>query len=630
MPLNTICDLMNYFYFLINLLTRDTHESWPGMTKLRRQISVLLFLLIGNNVIGQTNYLLHIRSIDKDSVFISSGLDLKTAFLTRNECVSYINQLPAYLQAKGYVTASLDSIHYDSAFARIVLYTGDKYEWTQLDASQIDPSVLQAIGWRDKVFAGKPMDFSQVQQWQEKILGYMENNGYPFSKVYLDSLQLDNEKIWAQLKLEKGPSYKIDSIRVFGDVKIANEFLQRYLDIRNGSLFNKEKLLRVSRRMRELAYVEEEYPSKLVWLGTGSTLEMYLKPRRSSQVNVLVGFLPNNDQLSSKKILITGEANLNLKNALGSGETIGLNWQQLQVKSPRLNIIYQHPYLFNTPIGLDFAFDMFRKDSTFLNVNFQLGAQYILNVNQSGKLFVQRTQTIVNGVNKNFILQTYRLPDEADVSAINVGVDYEYNNTNYRLNPTKGNEFRIITSVGTKKIKKNNEIIELKDAGNPSFEFGSLYDTMKLKTYQLRARVSAAKYFPLGQQNRSTIKMGINGGLFQSGNVFRNELFQIGGYKLLRGFDEESQYLSQFLIGTAEFRYLVGQNSFFYAFTDGGWGRNNSQNTDLNYTYFGTGLGLAFETKVGIFNLAWAVGKRSDLEFNLRQSKIHFGFVNYF
>ena len=34
---------------------------------------------------------------------------------------------------------------------------------------------------------------------------------------------------------------------------------------------------------------------------------------------------------------------------LGAGETIGLNWQQLQVKSPRLNIIYQHPYLFNTP-----------------------------------------------------------------------------------------------------------------------------------------------------------------------------------------------------------------------------------------------------------------------------------------
>src|SRR5688572_23834648 len=398
------------------------------MTKLRLQISVLVFLLICINAIGQNNYLLHIKSIDKDTVFIISGLGVKTAFATRNECVSYINQLPGYLQAKGYVTASLDSIHYDSAFARIVLYTGDKYEWTQLDASQIDPAVLQAIGWRDKIFTDKPMDFSQVKQWQEKILGYMENNGHPFAKVYLDSLYLDSEKVSAQLKLEKGPSYKIDSIRIVGDVKIANEFLQRYLDIRNGSLFNKEKLLRVSRRMRELAYVEEEFPSKLVWLGTGSTLEMYLKPKRSSQVNVLVGFLPNNDQLSSKKILITGEANLNLKNALGAGETIGLNWQQLQVKSPRLNIIYQHPYLFNSPFGIDFSFDMFRKDSTFLNVNFQLGLQYKVDAFRTGKVFIQRFQTIVNGANTAYVLQQYRLPDEADVSTTNLGIDYQYNN----------------------------------------------------------------------------------------------------------------------------------------------------------------------------------------------------------
>ena len=600
------------------------------MTKLRLQILVPVLLLLSFNSVAQNNYLLQISSIDKDSIFIISNLGIRTVFATRNDCASYINQLTANLQTKGYVTASIDSILYDSAFARVVMYVGDKYEWAQLDTKQIDPSVLQAIGWRDKTFTDKPMDFSQVRQWQEKILNYMENSGHPFAKVYLDSLQMDREKVWAQLKVEKGPSYKIDSIRVLGDVKIDNNFLQRYLDIKNGSLFNREKLLGVSRRMRELTYVEEEYPAKLVWLGTGSVLEMYLKQKKSSQINVLVGFLPNNDQLSSNKLLITGEANLNLKNTLGAGETIGLNWQQLQVKSPRLNILYQHPYIFKSPVGLDFTFDMFRKDSTFLNVNFQLGAQYILNVNQSGKLFIQRFQTIVNSIDKNFILQNYQLPDEADVSSVSVGVDYEYNSTNYRLNPTKGNEFRIITSVGIKKIKENSEVLELKDPANPSFDFGSLYDTIKLKSYQFRIRASAAKYFPLGRQNRSTVKTAINGGFFQSANIFRNELFQIGGYKLLRGFDEESQYLSQFAVATLEYRYLVGQNSFFFAFTDGGWGRNNSQNTDVSYGYFGTGLGLAFETKVGIFNLAWAVGKRSDLEFNLRQSKIHFGFVNYF
>jgi hemolysin activation/secretion protein len=99
---------------------------------------------------------------------------------------------------------------------------------------------------------------------------------------------------------------------------------------------------------------------------------------------------------------------------------------------------------------------------------------------------------------------------------------------------------------------------------------------------------------------------------------------------MLRGFDEESEYLSQYVVGTLEYRYLIGLNSFFFGFVDGGWGRNNSHSSKYTHTYIGTGLGLALETKAGIFNLAWAVGKRDDTQFNLRQSKIHFGFVNYF
>jgi outer membrane protein assembly factor BamA len=517
----------------------------------------------------------------------------------------------------------------DSTF--IQLYTGSLYRWAELNAYGIEEKLLDAVGWRPKMFDKKPMDFSQVQSWQERFLSQLENKGYPFAKVYLDSFQLEDEKVSALLKINKGPLYKIDSIRLYGNAKISNNYLQRYLDIPNGSIYSKEKLLRINKKIRELTYVEEEKPADLTMLGTGSVLNMYLKQKKSSQVNVLVGFLPNNNQLASKKMLITGEGNLNLKNTLGSGETIGLNFQALQVESQRLNFLYQHPYLFRSPFGLDFAFDMFRKDSSFVNVNFQIGAQYVLSTNQAGKVFFQRFSTILNqgGVNGTQVIQTRRLPAAADVSSMAAGVDYEYNNTDYRFNPRKGNDIRVITSVGTKKIKKNNEVLDLKDPGDPSFNFDRLYDTVKLKTYQFRVRLTAARFFPLGNQ-RSTIKTALNGGFFQSGNIFRNELFQIGGYKLLRGFDEESQYLSQFAVATVEYRYLVGQNSFFFALADGGWGRDASRGQQLVYTYFGTGLGLAFETKAGIFNLAWAVGKRNDTEFNLRQSKIHFGFVNYF
>ncbi|MBI5857804.1 MAG: BamA/TamA family outer membrane protein [Sphingobacteriales bacterium] len=597
----------------------------------RLQISVLVLLLASVYSFGQNKYNLHVHGVDNDSAGIVAKTGLQVSFPSYTACAEYINKLPGYLQSKGFVTASIDSLNFDSSFARITIFLGELYQWALLDVKNIETAILDAVGWREKMFAGKPINFEEVQQWQEKILNRMENTGYPFARVYLDSLQLDKDRVSALLKINKGPLYRIDSIRLYGNAKISNNYLQRYLDIPNGSLYSKEKLFRINKKIRELTYVEEERPFDIALLGTGSVLNLYLKQKKSSQVNALIGFLPNNDQLSTKKVLITGEANILLKNALGAGETIGLNWQQVQVKSPRLSLLYQHPYLFTSPVGLDFSFDMYKKDSAYLNIDFQLGVRYSLHTSQSGKFFLQWFQTIVSegGINTGLILLNRRLPNVGDVNYFNVGFDYDFNNTDYRLNPGKGNEIRLITTVGAKKLKKNNQILELKDPNDPGYDFEKLYDTVKLNTYQFRIRTTAVRYWPLGAQ-RNTIKTALNGGMFQSGNTFRNELFQIGGYKLLRGFDEESQYLSHFIIATAEYHYLVGQNSYFYVLTDGGWGQSNIAKNKINYAYFGAGLGMVFETKAGIFNLAWAVGKRNDTQLNLRQSKIHIGFVNYF
>ncbi|HTM91814.1 MAG TPA: hypothetical protein VL095_05320, partial [Flavisolibacter sp.] len=134
-------------------------------------------------------------------------------------------------------------------------------------------------------------------------------------------------------------------------------------------------------------------------------------------------------------------------------------------------------------------------------------------------------------------------------------------------------------------------------------------------------------FVPLGKQ--SAIKLGLNAGIYQSANYFRNELFQIGGYKLMRGFDEESQFVSQYAISTVEYRYRVGLNSFFFVFTDGGLGKHLLE-AKRNHSYLGTGLGLSLETKAGIVNLAGALGKRDDIPFNFRQFKVHIGFASYF
>ena len=137
---------------------------------------------------------------------------------------------------------------------------------------------------------------------------------------------------------------------------------------------------------------------------------------------------------------------------------------------------------------------------------------------------------------------------------------------------------------------------------------------------------SLAHYFTAGKQ--SVIKTAVNAGWYESPNYFRNELFQLGGYKLLRGFDEESIYANRYAVGTLEYRYLLGINSYFSGFVDIGATSNNI--TNQSNTYVGGGIGLAFETKQGIINISFADGKRNDLPFNFRESKIHLGFVSIF
>jgi outer membrane protein assembly factor BamA len=140
---------------------------------------------------------------------------------------------------------------------------------------------------------------------------------------------------------------------------------------------------------------------------------------------------------------------------------------------------------------------------------------------------------------------------------------------------------------------------------------------------------SAAHYFPFGKNN--AFKTAVNFGIIQSPQTFRNELFQIGGYKLLRGFDEESIYASQYAVFTAEYRYLVGINSFFFGFSDAGFTKTKFNVSEFSNSFISGGIGLEFETKFGLLNLSYAIGKRDDVKFDIRNSsKIHFGYINYF
>lgn len=572
--------------------------------------------------IAQTNYKLIIHFIDKDTGFIAKNLGLKTTFLSSLACNEYIEKLPSVMQANGYIASSVDSVISFESQSVIYLFLGEQYKALNLHIRNQDKQYVQQFGLNEKKTPENTIPFYEYKGMTEKLLDYFEDAGYPFAKIFLDSVSIVNNQINAILNIEKGFQYRIDSVRMYGSAKLSKNFIHHYLNIERGSPYSKNKLEKINERLLELPYVQQSQPWDVTMLNTGSLVNLYLQPKKSNQINVLAGFLPSNQQLGGK-LLLTIDANLQLQNAFGGGENFGLVWQQIQPGSPKLHLQYTQPYIFNSAFGVDFLFDLNKRDSGFLNLNAQLGLLYMLSPNKTGKVILQTQQTNVLQLDTFSIKANKRLPDVADVSSLNLGINYDVSTTDYRLNPRRGNEFSIFILAGNKTIKKNNLITQIKDT---SFNYNMLYDSVKLNTYQLKFNVKAAHYFKTGKQ--TVLKTAGNIGWFESPSYFRNELFQIGGYRLLRGFDEESIFTNRYAVGSIEYRYLIGLNSNFFVFSDFGFSTNSIIRQTNNY--LGAGAGLSFETKSGIFNISYAVGKRNDLNFDLKQSKIHLGYISIF
>jgi hemolysin activation/secretion protein len=156
----------------------------------------------------------------------------------------------------------------------------------------------------------------------------------------------------------------------------------------------------------------------------------------------------------------------------------------------------------------------------------------------------------------------------------------------------------------------------------------AIYNNLKLNTTQYQVESEFAGYLPLFK--KSALKLGAQFASVYGEQIFKNELFRIGGLKTLRGTNEESIYASTYAISTIEYRFLFEQNSAIYLFADAAWYENNSINTYVTDMPYGVGAGISFETKAGIFSLNYALGKQFSNPLDIRSGKIHFGIVNSF
>jgi outer membrane protein assembly factor BamA len=590
-----------------------------------KMLVLLTLFLLGSSycAMGQT-WTLRTHCIDSTSNVTGIQRNNKS-FSQLRELIQEINTIVPHYQEQGFLAAAIDSIALHDQVYDIYYFIGTKYQWGTLSFDSIPAAYLIAANINPLQYTQRALNPKSIAQICERLLQHAEENGYPFAQLYLTEIKnISPQNISAQVHIDRGSYRRIDSIIINGEVKIANSFMQRYLDILQGSVYNEKKLKSISQRLRELAFIEESSPWVINFRPGDTRLSLFLKEKKANQLNAILGVMPNNLQVG--KLLLTADMQIALQNLLGYGESISASYQNLQARSPRLKADLIIPYIMHSPIGLEAHFDLFRNDLQFRKVNFQTGIRYALNARDLIRFYVQTMSNRIINIDTPSIIAQKQLPANIDVRVQGIGIEINLNRTDYKLNPHKGWYIRSSATAFTRKVLKNNAITGLQDGSG--FNYSSLYDSVNNTQYLYHIQTEAATFLPIGKD--LSVKLAYQAAYIAAPHLFQNELFQIGGFKILRGFDEQSIFANQYHIAVSELRLKLNPNSYAYIFSDNGWVQSKFNNYNRAAWYNGFGLGTTLQTKTGIFSIALGYGRNDFHPLRIKESKLSFGYVALF
>jgi outer membrane protein assembly factor BamA len=547
-------------------------------------------------LLGQKSYTLSFNEVSYQQIQKKIPANFKDSL----SVIRFLQNIQIKAVKKGYILSSFDSIHFKNTEVIVHFTLGDKINEIHLAYSEADIQFLkQKANLKEKQLANIPFQAVELSKLLERLYHSGVDNGYPFTKIYLDSINYNQGLIRAKLMLNKGELYRIKQIHIKGDSLLSKQMISSLIRIKEGDLYNEANLASISKQLKQVNHLQELKPHEILFTKEGVELFVYVKSNPISSVNGVLGLQPNP---ITEKLAVTGELSLKLVNVFHKSELVQLNWRSIQPGTQSLNSVFNYPYLFKSSFGIDAGFNLYKKDSTFLETKAQLGVQYQLPNGSFLKAYYQNYgSSILSGASSSTL-------NFSTVKTGAYGLSFLKKELDYIPNPSEGYVLLTDVALGKRNARKS--------------------DTSEVfSTTTYRITVQLNWFIPIAK--RHVLRFGANAETYYAPDIYENELFRFGGLTSLRGFNEDELFATTKSILTLEYRFLVDQNSHAFAFFDQGMYENTSTNYQRDFP-FGFGAGFSFGTQLGIFSISYGIGKQYDNPLLLKNGKVHFGYIAYF
>ncbi len=585
-----------------------------------KYLVALVFVITSGLVIsGQSLYFPKIIEVNGHDNLVDFGLKPNIAYESKTILSNVKTRIGLY-KKEGRVFSTIDTTFIKSDTLFVFWYKGDK-----IDIALIIDSIVQ----KDISFIPKKIDLDTagVVLFHKQVLEHYNSKGYPFAKSAFTIDSLTTDKIQLNHEFEKGEYITWDTISIPDSINLRKSFLSQILNVKQGQPFDIKLVNDIKVRMRNLTFVQLQGEPQVKFIFDQASIILPLIDRPASRFDFIIGVLPSND--GNRRVWnINGEFMADMINKFGFGERISAVIKRLSLEDQLLKVSGNMPFLLGSAFGIDGDFELRRNRNLTLDVLGSFGIHYNLSNTKRFKAYWNLNSSSLINVNTTQILAQKRLPKTLDYSINGGGLEFWYNKLDYIFNPRKGNTAKINISLGQRKIIKNQEILAL---NNESINFSTAYDSIRLKNVQIGLDIDLARYTPISNWgvNKTSLTAGLK---YNNDRVVENDLYRLGGNRLMRGFDELTLLHNFYAVATTEFRLILDQNSFLsLPFFDLGFLQTDSQSLRPKGVWaMGVGLGMNFSTKAGIFNISFAAGNYDQKGFDFANTKIHFGYVNLF
>ncbi len=530
---------------------------------------------------------------------------------SRQELPIYSRKIEEYLYDKGWLFARIDSVQVkpdqDSLHVQVKFF-GSRGKQTLVGAVHLksDSLPVQTYQNQSDFVAGRPWSEKQIDETIRRFLKTAAEAGFLFARVNTSEMKIRQKDGHSladiNLHVHENERVYINNVLIRGRRYTQEKVILRDLGLHVGQPYATSIVDDIPVQLMRLGIFKSVKQPVIYRTAPDSiVLEITIEEGSAASFDGVIGYIPKTGKTG--KGYFTGLVDISFKNLFGTGRKFAVHWKKPNTLSDEFFLEYTEPWVFNYPLDLSGRLERTVRDTTFIQWNYALHSRLHLLRNLAILWKVQRNIYIPDSsASRDFRL----LQNEI----VNAQIGVEYDTRDYAPNPHGGIFYSSSYAYG------------LKHNSGPAYIIreDSLKKNEDLHSILLRLEF----YYNLWANQVLAFKL--NGRQVKGSRLQLTDYFWFGGSRTLRGYRENQFRGSTAAWVNLEYRFLVGRNARLFLFNDWGFYRYKDKTQSVEKLLPGYGLGVRFDTPLGIMGVDFGLGKGD----TFGEAKIHFGLINQF